>query len=178
MTTIAAIHTSSIWYIASDGRITGDHIVQEDAVKLVKHEDYIIGMSWLSALSQVVEMYHIRMNLNSESDVYSLYHDIIALLGRYWYNKKLKNFDMILLTRFWLYLFDWTNNTFVRKNIFASIWSGANFAYGYLHAHEDTLGLGEWDMPREGLIRTLEECIGFVSRIDPYTNTQITTYTL
>lgn len=178
MTTIVAMHNGNGGYIASDGRITGKNIVQEDNKKLLKYEDYIIGMSWLSALSQLVELYHVPMSLTSELDVHALYQHIITLLGRYWYKKKLKDFHMIILTRFWVYLYDGIDNTFMRKNTFASIWSGANLAYGYLHAYEDMLDISGWDISSDVLIQTFEECIQFVSHIDPYTNNQIISYSL
>lgn len=179
MTTIVAMHTVGGGYIASDGRITGKNIVEENNThKLLKYDDYIIGMSWLSALSQCVELYHAPISLSSEAEVYVLYNKIITILNEYGYSKKLKDFHMILLTWYGVYLYDWIENTFKKRDIFAAVWSGADMAYGYLHAYEDILELSTWDTSGKFLIHTLEECIEFVSRIDPYTNNHIISYSI
>lgn len=146
MTTCIALHDGENTYIWSDGLTTnGTRVVEEGSVKILQYKDYVIGWSGSMIISQVIKLWHQEIRVSSEEQVFSLKEILINLMKEHNCRTILNDSDLIIATRFGIYHYCWEDESFLRKEKYICIGSGGNFAYGYLHAIDDSFW---WDFQK------------------------------
>jgi ATP-dependent protease HslVU (ClpYQ) peptidase subunit len=177
-TCIALQHRDSVFLIA-DGRITRwDMIMMEDAQKILSYHDYNIMTSGLVVVSQILEHWHTWRSIHLSSDILHLQDELIQLLKDKQMEIYLKETEIILATKLWLYYYSWSRQKWEAFTHYVAIGSGANHATAFLDAHYDHT-LWSWDtfLDQYGPKNMLEQALLCSAWHDVGTGSRVTSLT-